>query len=99
MNARAALRTGFVTTLCRMCDTRCAINVHLKDGIIVDVTPFDGHPVNQGRMCPRGGAVIDMFYHRDRLLKPLKKRSDGTFIEISYEQALEEISDRLLALK
>ncbi len=99
MNARAALRSGVVTTLCRMCDTRCAINVHLKDGVITDVTPFEGHPVNNGRMCPRGGAVIDMFYHRDRLLKPLKKQADGNFTEISYKQALDEICGRLLAIK
>ena len=99
MNARAALRTGVVTTLCRMCDSRCAINVHLKDGIIVDITPFDNHPANHGRMCPRGGAVIDMFYHRDRLLKPLKKQTDGFFAEIPYDQALDEITDRLQTLE
>jgi anaerobic selenocysteine-containing dehydrogenase len=99
MNTQANLSTGIVTTLCRMCDTRCAINVHLKDGVIMDVTPFDGHPVNQGRMCPRGGAIIDMFYHRDRLLKPLKKQPSGDYAEISYEQALDEISERMQVLK
>jgi anaerobic selenocysteine-containing dehydrogenase len=99
MKVRPVLQTGSVTTLCRMCDTRCAINVHLKDGVIVDITPFESHPVNQGRMCPRGGAAVDMFYHRLRILKPLKKKADGSFVEISYEKALDEIASRVQAIK
>ena len=95
MKTRAVVQNGIVPTLCRMCDTRCAVNVHIQHGVIVDITPFDGHPVNQGRMCPRGGAAIDQFYHPDRILKPLKRRSDGTFAEISRQQALDEIAEKL----
>jgi anaerobic selenocysteine-containing dehydrogenase len=99
MKCRPALQNGTVATLCRMCDTRCAINVQLKEGVIVDITPFDRHPVNLGRMCPRGGAAVDMFYHRDRILKPLKKQSDGSFAEISPETALDEIAARIAAVR
>jgi anaerobic selenocysteine-containing dehydrogenase len=82
-----------------MCETRCAINVHIKNHVLTAITPFEGHPVNQGRMCPRGGAALDLFYHLDRILKPLKRQDNGSFKEISYEQALDEISARLAALK
>ena len=85
--------------LCRMCDTRCAVNVHLKDGVIADITPFDGHPVNRGKICPRGSAAIDQFYHIDRITQPLKKLADGTFIKISRRQALDEIAAKIDALK
>ena len=99
MKVRTVIPDGVVPTLCRMCDTRCAINVHIKDGVIAEITPFGGHPVNHGRMCPRGGAAIDLFYHPDRILRPLKRKDDGSFAEISYEQALDEISTKLKALK
>ncbi|UCF94128.1 MAG: molybdopterin-dependent oxidoreductase [Desulfobacterales bacterium] len=99
MNVRAGNPKESVTTLCRMCDTRCGVHIHKKDGIIVDITPREAHPVNQGRMCPRGAAAIDLFYHPDRILKPLKKLSDGTFQEISREQALDEIAAKMLAIK
>lgn len=99
MKTRTVISDGIVQTLCRMCDTRCAINVHIKDGVLTEITPFDGHPINQGRICPRGGAAIDLFYHRDRILKPLKRGDDGNFFEISYDQAFDEISAKLLALK
>ena len=48
MKTKSTVQNGVVPTLCRMCDTRCAVNVHLKDGIMVDITPFETHPVNQG---------------------------------------------------
>lgn len=99
MRARTAISNGTVQTLCRMCDTRCAINVHIKDSIITEITPSADHPVNQGRMCPRGAAAIDLFYHQDRIVKPLKRLEDGSFAEISYEQALDEISAKMQALK
>lgn len=98
MNTRSAVQNGIVTTLCRMCETRCAVDVRIKDGVIIDITPFPDHPVNKGRMCPRGGAAIDLFYHRDRILNPLKKQADGSFVEIDYEQALDEITDRIQSI-
>lgn len=99
MEVKTVKQDGIVHTLCRMCDTRCAVNVHLKDGVIADITPFDGHPVNQGKICPRGSAAIDQFYHIDRITKPLKKQADGTFIEISRQQALDEIAEKIDELR
>ena len=99
MKVKPVVSSGVVPTLCRMCDTRCAINIHFKNGVITEITPFKDHPINQGRMCPRGGAAIDIFYHQDRILKPLKRKPDGTFLEISYEQALDEIAAKMATLK
>ncbi len=99
MEVKTVTPDGVVQTLCRMCDTRCAVNVHLKDGVIADITPFDWHPVNRGKICPRGSAAIDQFYHIDRITRPLKKQTDGTFIEISRQQALDEIAAKIDALR
>ena len=99
MKANTVIQNGTVQTLCRMCDTRCAVNIHIQDGVMVDITPYDGHPVNQGQMCVRGPAAIDLFYHPDRILKPLKRMSDGTFSEISYDQAMDEIAEKIFHIK
>ena len=99
MEVKTVKPDGVVQTLCRMCDTRCAVNVHLKDGVIADITPFNGHPVNQGKICPRGSAAIDQFYHIDRITRPLKKQADGSFIEISRQQALDEIATKIDQLR
>ena len=62
-----------VQTLCRMCDDRCAINVYLEDGKIVDIDGYKEHPWNRGRLCVKARAAVDMVYHPERLLKPLKR--------------------------
>jgi anaerobic selenocysteine-containing dehydrogenase len=85
-------------TLCRMCDDRCAINVHLEDGKIVDIDGFKDHPWNRGRLCVKARAAVDMVYHPDRLLKPLKKTKSG-FQEIPLTQALDEIAEALSVIK
>jgi len=83
-----------VTTLCRMCDDHCAIDVSLEDGIIVDIQGQENHPWNQGRTCTKARAAIDMVYHPDRLKKPLKRTVDG-WQEIELETALDEIADKI----
>ena len=88
MTGRTIVENGVVPTLCRMCSNRCSIVVHIEDGYMVDVRPLEGNPVNQGKMCPRGNASLDVFYHPDRIRAPLKRQPDGTFIEIGREQAL-----------
>ena len=91
-------RAEIQQTLCRMCDDRCGIDVHLEDGRIVDILGNKDHPWNRGRLCVKARAAVDMVYHPDRLLAPLK-RTDGGWQEIPLEQALDEIAARLAAIK
>ena len=99
MRVKTIVASGVVPTLCRMCDTRCAINVHIDHQVMTEISPLEGHPINQGRICPRSGAALDLFYHTDRILKPLKRMADKSFKEISYDQALDEITDKMATLK
>ena len=99
MKVNTVIKNGTLQTLCRQCNIRCAVNVHIQDGIIADITGFDAHPQNQGSVCVKGRAAIDTFYHKDRLLKPLKKDPNGSFMEISRNRALDEISDRILQIR
>ncbi len=87
-----------VQTLCRMCDDRCAINVYLENGRIVDIDGYKEHPWNRGRLCVKARAAVDMVYHQDRLLKPLKKKGKD-YEEIPLDQALDEIASKLREIK
>src|SRR5665647_1615863 len=81
-------------TLCRMCDDRCGVDVHLEHGRIVDIVGNKEHLWNQGRVCAKARGAVDMVYHPDRILTPLK-RTAGGFEEIPLEQALDEIAARI----
>ena len=98
LNARTKVRDGVVATLCRQCDMHCGILVHLRDGRIRRVTGDRRHPENQGHVCAKAGAIVDLLYHPDRLRRPLK-RQGGRFVPVSYEQAMDEIAERLLRIR
>src|SRR5205814_2611267 len=55
-------------------------------------------PINQGKLCTRGQAAIEITYHPDRVGHPLKRagaRGEGKFEEISWDQALTELISKL----
>ena len=85
-------------TLCRMCDDHCALNIYLEEGRVVDIDGYAQHPWNKGRTCSKARAAIDMIYHPDRLLKPLKKTENG-WLEIELEQALDEIAEKIKSIQ
>ncbi len=87
-----------VKTLCRMCDDRCGIDVHVRDGRVVDIAGNAGHGWSRGHVCVKARAAVDIVHHPDRLLRPLK-RSGGGWIEIGLDQALDEIAGRLAAVR
>ena len=85
-------------TLCRMCEERCGIDVCLENGRIVDIVGNKDHRWNHGRVCVKARTAMDMIYHPDRVLTPLKRTADG-WQEIPLDQALDEIAARLAEIR
>jgi formate dehydrogenase major subunit len=56
--------------------------------------PWGDAPVNEGRICIKGGAATEVVDHEDRLTDPLIKE-DGEFREASWEEAYSRIIDEL----
>lgn len=55
-------------------------------------------PISQGKLCPRGQAAIQVTYHPDRLDKPRKRsgeRGGGQFAEITWDEAIKELTGKL----
>jgi len=99
MQPQTVIKDGIIQTLCRQCDMHCGLNVHIAKGKIRKITGLKEHLHSRGRTCAKGRAAVDLVYHPDRLLKPLKRNADGTFSEISHERAMDEITERILAIK
>ena len=61
-----------------------------------------GHPVNRGKLCPRGQAGVQSLYHPDRIRGPLKRsgaRGTGSFEEIGWDEALGTLVSHLTTLR
>ena len=55
-------------------------------------------PISQGKLCARGQAAIQVTYHPDRLDKPKKRsgeRGSGQFVDITWDEAIKELTGRL----
>ena len=86
------------TSMCRMCDDHCGINVYVERGRIVDIDGLAEHPWNRGRLCIKGRLGVDFVNAPDRILKPLKRLGEG-WEEIPLAQALDEIAERIRAIQ
>jgi len=87
-----------IYTDCTLCYHSCGTKVTVKDGKAVKIRGLASHPINKGRLCPKGANALDVIYSPDRLKRPLKRTKNG-FMEISWGQALDEIAAKLLRLK
>ena len=83
---------------CNICFNGCPIKYHLRGNQVVNVYGNDEDPVFQGRICPKSQMTLQMYNNPHRLTTPLKrvgKRGSDKFKEISWEQALSEIAQKL----
>ncbi|MCX6012181.1 MAG: molybdopterin-dependent oxidoreductase, partial [Chloroflexi bacterium] len=95
------IKDGVIRTVCNLC-TGCSILVHLKDGKVIKTEGDPQSHINKGLICDRGLASAEYLYHPDRLKYPLKrvgKRGEGKWQQVSWDEALEQISQSLNTLK
>lgn len=86
------------TSLCRMCDNRCGINVFVENGSIVEITGLKEHRWNNGRLCVKGRLGVDLVNAPDRILTPIKRTGRG-WQEIDLDQAYDEIAERIRSIQ
>ncbi len=92
----------YVKSICRMCHGGCGVVVHVENGKAVKIEGDRDHPLNRGYLCPKGLASIEIAYHPNRLRYPLKRvgeKGEGKWVRVSWGEALEDISSRLMELK
>ncbi len=87
-----------ILTDCTLCYHSCGCKITLEGGKAVKIKGLESHPLNKGRLCPKGGNALEVIYSSDRLKQPMK-RVNGGFERVSWNQALDEITEKLIRLK
>lgn len=90
-----------VRTTCHYCGVGCQLELHVreKDGKVVKVRGIDeAEPNHDGRLCFRGRFAFDFLHSQERLTTPLIRRN-GSFIEASWDEALNLIATRISDIK
>lgn len=102
--AAGAAENGIVWTkgVCRFCGTGCGLSVGVKDGRVVATKGDPDAPVNRGLNCIKGYFNAKILYGKDRLTKPLLRKTNGKydkngkFEAVSWEEALDVMADKFL---
>ena len=92
-------RDGVVRGACpHDCPDTCAWQVTVENGRAVRMAGDPEHPFTRGFLCAKVNRYVERTYHRDRLLRPLKRvgaKGEGRFAPVSWDEALDEIAARL----
>ena len=86
-------------TACILCSRNCGLTMEVEDGRIVKVRGDEAHPVSKGYICQKAARLDHYQNHDDRLTQPLKRLADGSFVAVSWDDALADIARRLLAIR
>jgi formate dehydrogenase major subunit len=85
-------------TVCTHCSVGCASDAIVENGIWVRQEPVFDSPLNLGAHCAKGAALREHGHGEYRLKYPMKL-VNGKYQRISWDQALNEISAKLLDLR
>jgi len=86
-------------TACILCSRNCGLTVEIADGQFTRIRGDDDHPVSKGYICQKAARLEHYQQHGDRLRHPLKRMADGSFVQVSWDEALTDIAQRLLAIR
>ena len=86
-------------TICNFCGDGCQMTVQRKNEDLIEVNSTLGAGRNDGDLCARGYFGYHANVHPDRLKSPLVRQADGSFAEVTWEEALDRVAEGLAQVK
>jgi len=87
------------TMTCGYCSTGCGLNIHLKEGQAIGLTPTVDYPVNTGMACPKGWEALSVLDAPDRGTLPLMPDDFGNRVPVKWDIAMRVFCDRFKAIQ
>jgi assimilatory nitrate reductase catalytic subunit len=85
--------------VCGFCSTGCSLNVHLKDGQAINLSPEVDYPVNTGMACPKGWEALTPLYSDDRGTTPLLGNKGSKLKPVDWATAMETFCERFKSIQ
>ena len=93
-------------TFCRFCHAACPLHVDVEinstgartQEVVVAVRGIMEDPLFEGYTCIKGRQLADQHHAPDRLRNPLQRSDDGSFVEVTSKNALDDIAHRVQAI-
>ncbi|MCC6195334.1 MAG: twin-arginine translocation signal domain-containing protein, partial [Burkholderiales bacterium] len=97
-DAQANVKREVHRTVCTHCSVGCAIDAVVENGVWTRQEPVFDSPLNLGAHCAKGASIRDHGSGEHRLKSPMKL-VDGRWQRIPWDQAINEVGDKLLAIR
>ncbi|MEA3022419.1 MAG: formate dehydrogenase major subunit [Alphaproteobacteria bacterium] len=96
LNAEAAATIR--KNMCTHCSVGCTVIAEVQNGVWVAQEPGWDSPINRGSHCAKGAATREVAQSERRLKYPMKM-VNGQWNRIGWDQAINEIGDKLMAIR
>ena len=83
-----------VMTICNYCGCGCGIYLTVTNNRVVGSYPSTNHPISRGNLCSKGWHLHQFIHSKNRLTEPLL-RKNGTFVPVSWQEALDVTAQAL----
>jgi formate dehydrogenase major subunit len=87
-----------IKNICTHCSVGCTVTAEVQNGVWVGQEPTWDSPINRGTHCAKGAAVRELV-HGDRRIKYPMKLVNGQWQRITWDVALDEIADKMMAIR
>jgi assimilatory nitrate reductase catalytic subunit len=89
---------GWVKSTCGYCSVGCGMQLGVRNGKVVGVRGDPDHPVNLGKLCPKGLAEHYAIEAEDRAMYPLL-RENGQLARIGWDEAIDTLVEKFRAVQ
>jgi formate dehydrogenase major subunit len=87
-----------IRNICTHCSVGCTVTAEVQNGVWVGQEPAWESPINRGTHCAKGASVRELV-HGDRRLKYPMKLVGGQWQRTSWDTALTEIAEKMMAIR
>jgi len=98
--AAGPLTTGATIrkSICTHCAVGCTVTAEVSNDVWVGQEPSWDSPINRGSHCAKGASVRELVSGERRLKYPMKLEN-GKWTRIKWDQAINEIGDKLMSIR
>src|SRR5215469_2800308 len=89
---------SWVNSTCGYCSVGCGMQLGVRAGKVVSVRGNPDHPVNRGKLCPKGLAEHYAIDAAGRALYPMLKKQ-GSLERVAWSEAIRTMVDRFRAVQ
>jgi len=94
----AAGKIARIKSVCTHCSVGCTVIAEVQDGVWIGQEPGWDSPFNLGSHCAKGASVREHAIGERRLKYPVKL-AGGKWQKVSWDQAINEIGDKMLEIR